>query len=171
MRLLTVAIFAVSLVTNCAAHAQLRVQEQRLTSMGQFVNDWCNALNQNDAEKQMSFYANTDVVQVITSDGVLLRGSTAIKEVYMKANRKVEFHDSRTSKQHGTLSGDNAIVTFEHRFNVRTIPDGQRFARLIRTVMFLTNHNGAWKISSEHSSPIHGVQATTKLETEKIDIP
>ena len=131
------------------------------------MEKWAKTLNSNEPKKQLEFYEGSNEVQVISSSGKISVGFTEITAEYEAAKKQIRFFDSKLTNITSRELGDTAVVKFRHGFVMEIAEDKSKWQRTVRTTMVLLKTSGAWKIVSEHSSPILGVEFTKQLETDR----
>lgn len=131
----------------------------------EFMQRWVQAYNGNNGEVMASFYENSPEVDCLVSVGVWLRGFKDIREMYIRDMQAVRFYESQAEQmRHRQLSETTAVVSFLHRFKYELRDLGQHSLTQIRTTVTLRKVGNVWKIASEHSSAIQGVERVRQIE-------
>lgn len=131
----------------------------------EFMLRWVEAYNGNNAEVMASFYENSEEVDCLVSAGIWLRGFKEIREMYFKDMKAVRFYNSEAEQMRHRLVGKGtAVVSFIHKFKYELRDLGQHSRTHIRTTVTLRQVGTKWKIVSEHSSAIQGVERVEMIE-------
>lgn len=128
------------------------------------IQSWAEAFNENNPDVIVSFYENTESLDVLVSAGLWHQGISEVRAAYEKDKANIEYYDSTIDGLRIREMGDFAIAGFEHKFKIRPL-QGKGAAQIhIRTTMTLRKISGVWKIVSEHSSSIDGVDRFTPIQ-------
>jgi ketosteroid isomerase-like protein len=153
----------ISLIITVLAGPVAQAEEDRVKNR---VEAWVAAFNENKPEKMASFYENTEDLDMLVSAGLWHRGIGEIKKAYEKDEKSWAYYDSSSRNLRIRDLGDVALASFEHRFKLRSLDEDMKFQVHIRTTMTLRKIDSEWKIVSEHSSAIHGVERATVVNEE-----
>lgn len=128
-----------------------------------FMKSWVAGYNDNDGEAMASYYDRSEETDCLVSAGLSIKGFEAIKNMYVQDMQALRFYDSKAEEMKQRLLGDVAVVSFIHKFKY-VILDGEVHFRIhIRTTATLRKDKDSWKIVSEHSSPIHGIERVKEI--------
>ena len=86
--------------------------------------------------------------------------------MYHHDMKAIHFYDSKSEEMKHRMLGDVAVVSFIHKFKYLIRETGERYRIHIRTTATLRKDKGSWKIVSEHSSPIQGIERAVMIEEE-----
>ena len=125
---------------------------------------WAATFNENDPEKQATFYDRSEATEMLVSSGLRTEGFKAIQKAYQDDQKQLRYSDSTVSKVSTRILGDTAIVTFEHQFKLQFLAEDSRWQIHIRTTSVLHRVDNEWKIVHEHSSSIRGIERMTRIE-------
>ena len=137
----------------------------------EFMTTWVDAYNKNDAKKIVSYYDQSEDTDCLISAGLWLRGYKQIKDMYYQDMRDVRFYDSQAEgMKHRTLD-NTAVVSFVHKFKYAVREAGVHYRIHIRTTATLRKDKEGWKIVSEHSSAIDGIERAQIIKREQSSAP
>ncbi|MEM6885879.1 MAG: nuclear transport factor 2 family protein, partial [Verrucomicrobiota bacterium] len=92
-----------------------------------------------------------------------LKGFEQIKQMYHQDMTACQFYDSKAEEMTHRLLGDVAVVSFIHKFKYLIHDTQARYRIHIRTTATLRKDGDRWKIVSEHSSPIKGIERSKRI--------
>lgn len=140
-------------------------------SPSKFMTAWVSAYDKNDAETMVSFYDRSDDTECLVSVGLWLKGYGEIKDMYVQDMKAIHFYDSKAEGMKHRMLGDVAVVSFIHKFKYLVQDTGEHYRIHIRTTATLKKDKDDWKIVSEHSSPIKGIERALMIKKENVDAP
>jgi ketosteroid isomerase-like protein len=127
------------------------------------VNTWVATFNENDPEAMVDFYEDTEDLDMLVSAGLWHRGIGEVRKAYQKDKENWKYHDSNSRNLRIRNLGEVALVSFEHRFKLSSMHEDLGLQIHIRTTMTLRKVGSEWKIVSEHSSAIDGIERVTVI--------
>lgn len=130
----------------------------------EFMGKWVESFNKNDAKLMTSFYDDSEEIDVLVSNGSWFRGHNRLKEMYAQDMKEVVFYDSKAERMKSRIVGDIAVVSFIHQFKYEVKSLAVKYRIHIRTTATLKKHAKSWKIISEHSSAIKGIERAEEVE-------
>jgi len=133
-------------------------------SPSEFMTSWVAAYNKNDAKDIASYYDDSEDTDCLVSIGGWFKGFKAIEKMYRQDMEVIQFYDSKAEGMKHRLFGDVAVVSFIHKFKYLIEDTGVRYRVHIRTTATLRKDKDTWKIVSEHSSPIKGIERSTIIK-------
>ena len=151
------------LVTICLT-AISHAEDAAGDSAQNVIKNWVATINQNNPDKLLAFYDESEETEVVVSAGLRFRGYKALQKAYKDAFKEVRHYDSSAKDVRTRLLGDTAIVTFQHMLKIHVAADDSHWQMHIRTTSILHRSEKKWKIVLEHSSPIRGVERMTRIE-------
>lgn len=157
------AIVALTFLISTNAHAE---DEGEVKSR---VEAWVATFNDNDPKAMVDFYENTEDIDMLVSAGLWHHGIDEIANAYKEDKKHWNYYDSNLKNLHVRNLGAFAVVAFEHLFKLRSLHEDLNLQIHIRTTMTLRKIGSDWKIVSEHSSAIHGIERATVI-TEKKEV-
>jgi len=138
----------------------------------EFMQRWVEAYNANNGEVMASFYENSEEVDCLVSAGIWLRGFKEIREMYINDMKAVRFYESAAEQmRHRQLDENTAVVSFIHKFKYELRDLGEHSRTHIRTTVTLRRIGRIWKIASEHSSAIQGIERVQSIEAPPTEKP
>ena len=89
-------------------------------------------------------------------------------DVYNKNDAKkiVPYYDEAEDMKH-RLIGDVTVISFIHKFKYHILKTREYYLIHIRTTATLRKDKDSWKIVSEHSSPIIGIERAKLIKREQ----
>ena len=135
-------------------------------SPSDFMNAWVDTYNKNDAKIIVSYYDQSEDTDCLISAGLWRRGYKQIKDMYFQDMKDVRFYDSRAEGMKHRILGDTAVVSFVHKFKYAVREVGVHYRIHIRTTATLRRYKESWKIVSEHSSAIDGIERATIVKRD-----
>jgi len=133
----------------------------------QFMGKWVEGYNKNDAKLITAFYDESEEIDVLVSFGVWLRGFEAVKKMYGADMQAARFYDSKAEGMKSRVVGEVAVVSFIHKFKYEIREESVKYRIHIRTTTTLRKAGDSWKIISEHSSAIKGIERAVLIKEEK----
>jgi len=131
------------------------------------VDAWVETFNENDPEGMADFYEDTEDLDMLVSAGLWHRGIREVKKAYENDKKYWEYYDSNAKKRHIRVLENMALVSFEHRFKLRSLEKDLNLQIHIRTTMTMRKIDSEWKIVSEHSSPINGIDRVREITNDR----
>lgn len=131
-----------------------------------FMTSWGAAFNKNDAKTLVSYYDPSEDTDCLVSDGTSRNGFKLIKEMYEQDMKAVHFYDSKTEEMRHRILGNAAVVSFVHKIKFLIRETGEHRQIHVRTTAALRKDNKSWKIVSEHSSPIKGIERAKTIQKD-----
>ena len=128
------------------------------------VSNWAAAYNSNDADALSEFYEQSKEIEMITSSGNRFHGYDAVQKGYVDDFKRIRFYDSKADKISTRVIGNVALALFEHQFKMEFKEDNSKWRVHIRTTSVLKRSDGRWKIITEHSSAIRGIERMTRID-------
>ena len=128
---------------------------------------WVNEYNKNDAKSIVAYYDRSEDTDCLVSVGMWLKGFKQIEQMYNQDMQACHFHDSKAEGMKHRRLGDVAVVSFVHKFKYLIHDTGERYRIHIRTTATLRKDKDTWKIVSEHSSPIKGIERAKLIKREQ----
>jgi len=119
---------------------------------------WVKAYNTNDAESISDFYEKSEKIDLLVSEGFWLTGHDAVQKMYNNDMKVLRFYDSSAEEMKHRIIDNIALVSFIHKFKYLIKESKENYAIHIRTTATLRKTKNGWKIMSEHSSAINGIQ-------------
>lgn len=136
----------------------------------EFMTAWVAEYNKNDAKAIVAYYDRSEEIDCLVSVGIWLKGFKEIEQMYHQDMKAVQFYDSKAEEMKHQMLGDAAVVSFIHKFKYLINDTGERYRIHIRTTATLRKDKDGWKIVSEHSSPIQGIERAELIQKEQGDI-
>ena len=127
------------------------------------VKEWAAAFNKNDPKLMAGFYDNTEELNMMVSMGLWWKGIEEVKTIYKEDAKHVVYYDSKVQNVRLRDLGDTGLAAFEHLYKLKAIDGWPKFRVHIRTTMTWRKMAGDWKIVSEHSSAMDGVERILRL--------
>lgn len=124
----------------------------------EFMASWVAEYNRNDAKSIVAHYDDSEATDCLVSVGMWLEGYEEIEKMYHQDMEALRFYDSVAEGMKHRILGDAAVVSFVHKFKYLIKDTGERYRIHIRTTATLRKEKDSWKIVSEHSSPIKGIE-------------
>ena len=128
---------------------------------------WVDVYNKNDAKNIVSYYDQSEDTDCLVSVGMWLKGFKDIQNMYHQDMKALHFYDSKAEGMKHRLIGDVAVISFIHRFKYHILETGEHYRIHIRTTATLRKDKDSWKIVSEHSSPIKGIERAKLIKREQ----
>ena len=132
----------------------------------EFMTAWVDVFNKNDAKAIVAYYDRSEETDCLVSVGLSFKGFKEIEKMYHQDMKAIHFYDSKCEQMKHRMLGDVAVVSFIHKFKYLIRETGVRYRIHIRTTATLRKDNGSWKIVSEHSSPIQGIERAVMIENK-----
>jgi uncharacterized protein (TIGR02246 family) len=133
----------------------------------EFMTSWVAEYNKNDAKAIVSYYDRSEDTDCLVSVGMWLKGFKEIEQMYHQDMKAIHFYDSKAEGMKHRILGDAAVVSFIHKFKYLIKDTEERYRIHIRTTATLRKDKDSWKIVSEHSSPIKGIERAKIIQREQ----
>jgi len=144
-----------SILTVGLVHAEKDKIQQ---TPSKFMAAWVDEYNKNDAKAIVEYYDESEETDCLVSFGMWFKGFKNIEKMYHRDMKACQFYDSKAEEMKHRMLGDVAVVSFVHKFKYMIHESGAHYRVHIRTTATLRKDKESWKIVSEHSSPIKGIQ-------------
>lgn len=131
------------------------------------MTSWAAEYNKNDANSIVAYYDHSDDTECLASGGMWLKGFKEIERMYHQDMKAVHFYDSKAEDMKHRILGEAAVVSFIHKFKYLIQDTGESYQIHIRTTATLLKDKDSWKIVSEHSSPIKGIERAKIIPREQ----
>lgn len=133
----------------------------------EFMTAWVDEYNKNDAKAIVAYYDRSEDTDCLVSVGMWLKGFKEIEKMYQADMKAIHFYESKAEGMKHRILGDVAVVAFIHKFKYLIRDSGERYRIHIRTTATLRKDKDSWKIVSEHSSPIKGIERAKIIQREQ----
>jgi len=127
-------------------------------SPSDFMKAWVATFNQSDANKILAYYDSSEETDCFVSMGRSFKGYKKISQMYQQDMTALRFYDSTSEAMKHRIVGEAAVVSFIHKFKYVIKETNVHYRIHIRTTVVLKKDKNSWKIISEHSSPIKGIE-------------
>jgi ketosteroid isomerase-like protein len=122
------------------------------------IEKWAKALMSRDPADALRFYAESEDLIVIISNGSQFKGYSAVKkDVHERSSRDLAFYESEVTELVAHSVADVAWGACRQRVRYRVFADDSKWQLEVQTTFVLKRHKDGWQIVLQHSSPIAGV--------------